>query len=378
MNTSETHSSAESQDLVTENVQENDSKDTATQAEELQEVDYSTLNLESLVEKLQYLIENYEIQKINKHVRDIKDAFDFELRKEQKIALDQFISEGQDEANFRFESPLSKDFEKLHKKYRNEKRVFNRQFEKQLEENLIVKKEIINQIKGLIDADENLNSTFKNFKELQEKWKSTGPVPKVVNDDLWKTYHHHVERFYDFVYLNKELRDKDFKHNYQEKLKIVEKAEQLSEEADFRLAYSELQILHKIWKEDLGPVAKEQREEIWGRFRTATKVMHNKKQEFQKVLDLEFEENLNQKNKILDQITHLVSNTANNHNKVQNQIKEFEQLRDQFYKIGRVPNKRQKEIINRLKSLTKDFNSKKNQFYKAQKKNQQENLKLKK
>ena len=121
MNTSETHLSAESQDLVTENVQENDSKDTAAQAEELHEVDYSTLNLESLVEKLQYLIENYEIQKITKHVRDIKDAFDFELRKEQKIALDQFISEGQDEANFRFESPLSKDFEKLHKKYRNEK-----------------------------------------------------------------------------------------------------------------------------------------------------------------------------------------------------------------------------------------------------------------
>lgn len=378
MNTSETQSTAESQELVPENVQENDSKDSTTQAEELQEVDYNTLGLEALVEKLQYLIENYEIQKITKHVRDIKDAFDFELRKERKIALDQFISEGQDETNFRFESPLSKEFEKLHKKYRNEKRIYNRQFEKQLEENLIVKKEIINQIKALIDADENLNSTFKNFKELQEQWKSTGPVPKIVNDDLWKTYHHHVERFYDFVYLNKELRDKDFKHNYQEKLKIVEKAEQLSEEVDFRRAYSELQILHKIWKEDLGPVAKEQREEIWGRFSAATKVMHNKKQEFQKVLDLEFEQNLTHKNKILDQITHLVSNMANNHNKVQNQIKEFEQLRDQFYKVGRVPNKRQKEIINRLKSLTKDFNSKKNQFYKVQKKNQQENLKLKK
>jgi len=378
MNTSETHLSPESQDLVPENLQEKDSKDSTTQPEELQEVDYSTLSLESLIEKLQYLIENYEIHKITKHVRDIKDAYDFELRKERKIALDQFISEGQDETNFSFESPLSKDFEKLHKKYRNEKRVYNRQFEKQLEENLIVKKEIINQIKALINADENLNSTFKNFKELQEQWKSTGPVPKVVNDDLWKTYHHHVERFYDFVYLNKELRDKDFKHNYQEKLKIVEKAEQLSNEVDFRRAYSELQILHKIWKEDLGPVAKEQREEIWERFSAATKEMHSKKQEFQKVLDLEFEENLNQKNKIIDQITHLVSNMANNHSKVQNQIKEFEQLRDQFYEIGRVPNKRQKEIINRLKGLTKDFNSKKNQFYKAQKKNQQENLRLKK
>ncbi len=378
MNTSESNLSAESPDLVPENIQEDASEQNTTQAEELQEFDYTTLDLEGLVDKLQHLIENYEIQKISKHVRAIKEAFDFELRKEQKIALDQFVADGNNEIDFKFESPQQNAFEKLHKKFRDEKRKFNRQFEKQLEENLITKKEIISQIKDLIATDENLNSTFKAFKELQEQWKSTGPVPKLVNDDLWKTYHHHVERFYDFVYLNKELRDRDFKHNYQEKLKIVEKAEQLSEEKDFRRAYAELQVLHKIWKEDLGPVAKEQREEIWERFSAATKVMHNKKQEFQKVLDLEFEENLKQKNTVIDQIAHLVSNMANNHSKVQNQIKEFEQLREQFYKIGRVPSKSQKEIINRLKAVTKDFNTKKNQFYKAQKKSQQENLRLKK
>jgi len=378
MNTSESNLSAESPDVVPENIEEDASEQNTTQAEELQEFDYTTLDPEALVDKLQHLIENYEIQKISKHVRAIKEAFDFELRKEQKIALDQFVADGNNEIDFKFESPQQNAFEKLHKKFRDEKRKFNRQFEKQLEENLITKKEIISQIKDLIATDENLNSTFKAFKELQEQWKSTGPVPKLVNDDLWKTYHHHVERFYDFVYLNKELRDRDFKHNYQEKLKIVEKAEQLSEEKDFRRAYAELQVLHKIWKEDLGPVAKEQREEIWERFSTATKVMHNKKQEFQKVLDLEFEENLKQKNTVIDQIAHLVSNMANNHSKVQNQIKEFEQLREQFYKIGRVPSKSQKEIINRLKAVTKDFNTKKNQFYKAQKKSQQENLRLKK
>lgn len=378
MNTSESNLSAESPDLVPENIQEDASEQNTSQAEELQEFDYTTLDPEALVDKLQHLIENYEIQKISKHVRAIKEAFDFELRKEQKIALDQFVADGNNEIDFKFESPQQNAFEKLHKKFRDEKRKFNRQFEKQLEENLITKKEIISQIKDLIATDENLNSTFKAFKELQEQWKSTGPVPKLVNDDLWKTYHHHVERFYDFVYLNKELRDRDFKHNYQEKLKIVEKAEQLSEEKDFRRAYAELQVLHKIWKEDLGPVAKEQREEIWERFSAATKVMHNKKQEFQKVLDLEFEENLKQKNTVIDQIAHLVSNMANNHSKVQNQIKEFEQLREQFYKIGRVPSKSQKEIINRLKAVTKDFNTKKNQFYKAQKKSQQENLRLKK
>ncbi|MGB2243274.1 MAG: DUF349 domain-containing protein [Flavobacteriaceae bacterium] len=378
MNTSESNLSAESPDVVPENIQEDASEQNTTQAEELQEFDYTTLDLDGLVDKLQHLIENYEIQKISKHVRAIKEAFDFELRKEQKIALDQFVADENNEIDFKFESPQQNAFEKLHKKFRDEKRKFNRQFEKQLEENLITKKEIISQIKDLIATDENLNSTFKAFKELQEQWKSTGPVPKLVNDDLWKTYHHHVERFYDFVYLNKELRDRDFKHNYQEKLKIVEKAEQLSEEKDFRRAYAELQVLHKIWKEDLGPVAKEQREEIWERFSAATKVMHNKKQEFQKVLDLEFEENLKEKNTVIDQIAHLVSNMANNHSKVQNQIKEFEQLREQFYKIGRVPSKSQKEIINRLKAVTKDFNTKKNQFYKAQKKSQQENLRLKK
>ena len=97
-------------------------------------------------------------------------------------------------------------------------------------------------------------------------------------NNAWNTYHHHVERFYDFLHLNRDLRDLDFKHNLDQKLKIIEQAEALAEDTNVNRSFRELQALHKLWKEDLGPVAKEKREEIWQRFSKATKVIHEKRQ----------------------------------------------------------------------------------------------------
>lgn len=108
-------------------------------------------------------------------------------------------------------------------------------------------------------------------------------------NDVWRTYHHHVEIFYDFLDLNRDLRDLDFKHNLEEKLKIIEKAETLANELDVNKAFRELQLLHKIWKEDIGPVDREHREEIWERFSAATKTIHDRRQEHFKNLDVVYE-----------------------------------------------------------------------------------------
>ena len=130
------------------------------------------------------------------------------------------------------------------------------------------------------------------FKTLQEKWKHAGPIPKDKYNNAWNTYHHHVERFYDFLHLNNDLRDMDFKHNYEQKLKIIERAEELAKDDNINRSFRELQILHKLWKEELGPVAKEHRESIWKRFSNATKIIHDKRQTYYADLDKAYEKNL--------------------------------------------------------------------------------------
>ena len=184
--------------------------------------------------------------------------------------------------------------------------------------------------------------------------------------------------FYDFLHLNRELRDLDFKHNLEEKQKIVERAEALGKEEDVNKAFRELQTLHKIWKEDIGPVAKEHREEIWERFSEATKVMHQRRQQYFKDLDKIFEKNLEKKNQIVEDIRNIAANIGQSHSEIQKQIKEVESLRESFFKAGKVPQKNNDESWSAFKDASRSFNRNKNAFYKNLKRNQQENLDKKK
>src|SRR5690606_24103318 len=172
--------------------------------------------------------------------------------------------------------------------------------------------DLIEELKGLITVEEDLNSTFKKFRDIQSRWREAGPIPRDGYNLVWNNYHHHVEIFYDFVHLNKEFRDMDFKHNLEEKLKIISRAEALADEPDIKKAFRELQMLHKMWKEETGPVEKELREQIWERFSTATKVIHDRRVEYMKDVEGAFESNLQKKKEIVEQIMSLTKN-ANNH-----------------------------------------------------------------
>jgi len=186
-----------------------------------------------------------------------------------------------------------------------------------------------------------------------------------------------MEIFYDFLHLNRELRDLDFKHNLEEKLKLVERAEALANEPDLGKAFRELQTLHKIWKEDIGPVAKEQREEVWERFSQATKVMHQRRQEHYNQLEKVYEKNLEKKQKIIASITEIAANVSQNHRALQQQIKDIEALRESFFKAGKVPQKVNEQTWSAFKEAVRTFNRNKNAFYKSQKKEQLENLEKK-
>ncbi len=337
-------------------------------------LDYHSMSMENLVGELQKLVRNEKIQAIKKHVDGIKSEFDLKFQEFLEHKKEEFVANGGNEIDFRYNSVTKRQFNEVFGEYREKRDQYYKNLEQNLKTNLTKRLAIIEELKSLVNVEEDINTTYKNFKSLQENWRTAGPIPRVNYNDVWRTYHHHIEIFYDFLHLNRELRDLDFKHNLEEKVKIIEKAEILVQEPDLNKAFRELQTLHKIWKEDIGPVGKEHREAIWERFSNATKAMHQRRQDYFKEQDVVYEQNLVRKNEIIDAIKAISANVADNHKVLQQQIKSIETLRDDFFKAGRVPQKVNEKTWAAFKEGVREFNRNKNAYYKNLKKGQQDNL----
>ncbi|NNE78538.1 MAG: DUF349 domain-containing protein, partial [Pricia sp.] len=340
-------------------------------------LDYHSMSMENLVGELQRLVRNEKVQAIKKHVDGIKYEFDQKFQEFIEHKKEDFVSNGGNEVDFRYNSVTKRQFNEVYTDYREKRNQYYKKLEKNLKENLNTRLAIIEELKGLVSLDEDMNSTYKTFKDLQEQWRNAGPVPRNNYNDVWRTYQHHVEIFYDFLHLNRELRDLDFKHNLDEKEKLVAQAEALANEPDLNKVFRELQTLHKIWKEDIGPVGKEHREEIWERFSNATKVLHQRRQDHFKELEKSYEQNLEKKNEIIEAIKLLANNVADNHRALQQQIKQLENLRNNFFNAGRVPRSQNEKTWATFKNAVRNFNRNKNAYYKNLKKEQQENLEKK-
>jgi len=352
-----------------------DAEDTDTvKRHEIPMPDYHEMNMENLVGELQRLVKNEKVQAIRKHVDTIKDEFNQKFDEFLEEKKEEFLSNGGNEIDFRYNSVDKRQFNEVYTEYREKRNQYYKSLEKSHKENLSYRLDLIEQLKALVNVEEDINTTYNNFKDIQAKWRHAGPIPRADYNNVWKTYHHHIEIFYDFLNINRELRDLDFKHNLEEKTKIVSRAEELSKEPDLNRAFRELQVLHKIWKEDLGPVGKEHREEIWDRFSAATKLIHERRQDYFKNLDKIKEENLARKNAIIEEINALTENVSSNHGTLQQQIKKLEELREAFFKAGQVPQKVNSKTWNNFKGAVRAFNQNKNAFYKNLKKEQQENL----
>ncbi|MEO1486303.1 MAG: DUF349 domain-containing protein [Bacteroidota bacterium] len=340
-------------------------------------LDYHAMPLENLVGELQRLVKNEKIQAINRHVASIKHEFDQKFQEFLEQKKEDFVANGGNEIDFRYSSVAKRQFNEVFAEYREKRDSYYKQLEQNLKVNLQKRLDIIEELKGLVNVEEDINTTYKNFKDIQARWKVAGAVPRNQYNDVWRTYHHHMEIFYDFLHLNRELRDLDFKHNLEEKLKLAEKAEALANESDLGKAFRELQTLHKIWKEDIGPVAKDEREQIWERFSNATKALHERRQEHFKELEKVYEENLVVKLGIINSISEIADNVKTNHKGLQEQIKQIEALRESFFKAGKVPQKNNEETWASFKETVRKFNRGKNAFYKNQKKEQHVNLEKK-
>ena len=344
---------------------------------EIEDKDYHAMSMDKLVEELKELVSHDNVQNVRNQVETIKSEFSAKFSHVLEEAKQEFLDSGGNSIDFRFDFPLKKQFNELYKSYRTRKQAYFKNLEKSLKENLENRLEIIDEIKHLLNVEENINDTYKHFKALQERWRNAGPIPRDKYNNVWNNYHHHVENFYDFLHLNRDLRDLDFKHNLEQKQKIVERAEELAQDDNSNRAFRELQVLHKIWKEELGPVAKEFRDDIWEKFSAATKTIHEKRQVYFSRLDEVYEENLVKKNEIIEKIKAISEGKTENHSAWQKRIKEIEELRQQFFNAGKVPLKVNEATWAKFKDAVRTFNRNKNAFYKNLKKDQYANLQKK-
>ena len=342
------------------------------------EVDLSSLTLEALIDKFELIVSGERWIKHHNDVQTINKLFEEKFQKDLETQKKSFTDGGGNEIDFFYKPEYKKRFDEIGYDYRKKRREHYKDQEVTQKVNLERKQALIEEIKNLINIDQNINTIYKTFRTLQENWYNIGMVPRTESQNLWETYKHHVEKFYDFLHLNRELRDLDYKHNYEEKLKIIEQAEILQEVGDVLRASRDLNTLHQLWKNDLGPVAKEHRDVLWARFQEASKVIQVKRQAYQKDMVGAMKENLYSKETLLKEMKILSEPAPKNHKEWQSAISRFNTLRDQFKGIGYVPAKESKTTWQEFREIGREFMQLKNVFYKDQKKEYNQNIDKKK
>ncbi len=342
------------------------------------EIDYSSYSIEALIDAYEKLANGEDWLKQHKTLQNINQNFEVKFQEDIEKQKKQFEKEGGNEIDFFFKPEYKILFDQVSYEYRKKRRTHYKEQEATQKVNLERRKSIIEEIKKLIDQNQIDSNTYKSFRTLQESWYNTGQVPRGESQNLWETFKHHVERFYAFLHLDREFRELDYKHNYEEKLKIIERAEALQDHPDVMKASRDLNILHQKWKNDLGPVAKEHREDLWERFQKATKVIQARRQEYQKDAAGAMKENMAKKESLLKEMHKLIEELPQKHSGWQQAIKKFNSLREEFKTIGYVPAKESKASWKSFREVGSLFMSKKNQFYKEQKKVFNENIEGKK
>ncbi len=340
-------------------------------------VDYSALTREDLILRLEELLENKNILDIRTDVDNIKLNYYKKFKAEVEQLRKKFVEEGGDIDDFKApEDPLESRIKELFKRYRELKAKSNRLLEQEKIENLEKKYAVIEKIKDLINRKESINKTFQDFRELQKEWRTIGLVPQQNLKDLWETYNHHVEKFYDYIKINKELRDLDFKKNLEAKIALCEKAEELLLESSIINAFKKLQKYHEQWRE-IGPVPVEMRTEIWERFRAATSQINKKHQQYYEELKKEQKKNLEQKRLLCEKAEDISNLVLTNIKEWEAKSKELIEIQKVWRTIGFAPKKDNNKIYKRFRSACDQFFNRKREFYALNKEMYQNNLQLK-
>lgn len=362
---------------VVENINNDLSLDMGEDDEEIEEseteYDFSTLNKLQLVEILEETVQDTDVVKIKDKVVSIKSNFLRICKEEKDQEMEQFILDGGDAESYEHvEDPLEIRFRAAFNIFRDNKNKFNESLEEQKVANLQQKKAILEELKQLISSEETLKKTYDEFRNLQDRWKEIGQVPATEITNLWSNYHFLIEKFYDKVKINRELRDLDLKKNLEAKIGLCEKTEDLLHEKSVTKAFKLLQKYHDEWKE-IGPVPQEKKDEIWERFKNATdKINQIRREHYSKIQD-EQQSNLDAKTAICVKIEEVLNDSINSIGAWQKKSIEVNELFKVWKSIGPAQKKQNDEIWNRFKGSMDLFFNKKKEFFSKLKEQQIEN-----
>lgn len=384
----------EQENVLTPDEQENISATSENQAEEtslspesepreikaaendIPDIVFTALSTADIVKNAQELLNNYPIHAIKAIIEGLPEIFDIRYKEEYEKALAEFREAGNAPEDFKYPHDIKDKFNSLYKNYKDKKSSANKKIEAEREENLKVKLQIIEELKELVQKEEALDKTFQEFRALQERWRNAGMVPQQRVNDLLETYHLHVENFYSYIKINKELRDIDLKRNQDAKELLCEEAEKLSENNDIANAFKQLQLLHVRWKET-GPIPKEVQEKVWERFKAATTKINDEYHNFFENLKKEQENNLLIKEEICNKAAGIGEKEYNGVAEWNNATKAILDLQEEWKHSGTIPQKERNRVYKKFRTACDIFFEKKRTFYKQLSEGQDKNLELK-
>ena len=336
---------------------------------------------QTLVDELQALLEQ-NVAEVKEQVENLKNQF-YRLYHEEQAALKKAAEEAAEAAGEVLQDwqpqidEAEAKFRELLNIYKEKRAVLAKQMEENMAQNLLRKENIISQMKDIASAETaDVMDNLKKVRDLQAEWKTIGPVPATKNNEIWKQYNQYLEQFYDLVKINIELRDLDFKKNLEMKILLCEAAEKLKEHPSIVEASRALQQLHDEWAE-IGPVARELREDLWNRFKEASSVINKKHQAFFDSLHEKEKENLAKKQDIIERLKQIDIEAIRSNKQWEKASEEVAAMQNEWRSIGFAPKKQNQAIYDEYRALCDRFFKAKTRFFKDMRDMFSDNLKRK-
>ena len=343
--------------------------------EENEQTTLDTLSVKELLSEMENIVNKPDAGAHAKKFNQLKDKAYHLIQDEIADKKHDFVEEGNDMEDFSYEHPEQSKYSALVSIFKEKLDAFNKNQEKEHQENLEKRNQIIEKLKNLYINTEPNTNLFRAIREIKEEWANAGAVAKSEFKNLNHNYFHHLNQFYQMLDLNKEYREQEYAHNLEKRKSIITRAEELINEVSVQKALNELQYLHRLWKEEAEPVAEEFRDSTWEVFKEISNKIHERKSELLVQIEVEQQKALEKKNEIIAKLKDFASSKeAVTHNYWQQAIKQVEQLRSEFLKLGNVPKKLSNQNWTEFKTALRAFNAKKNDFYKNLKNSQHVNL----